>query len=199
MANSTNIAPLITPEIAATLTSSDQIISFGNQLIKQTLQPIILGNQSVTNNQNNALKDLTTKQQQAGVNKNDVIRKANRDYKNKKITQEQYRDISFTDNESKLNSFMEDIKDKIKPIYEKILIDNKAGFLEEYGQKSKTSTIIRPLHGNEIMTNKNFVYFKETDKNNNPYDWTITLLNSNGQTKTMNLFLCTLENCILGS
>ena len=39
------------------------------------------------------------------------------------------------------------------------------------------------------MTNKNFVYFKETDKNNNPYDWTITLLNSNGQTKTMNLFL----------
>jgi hypothetical protein len=93
MANSTNIAPLITPEIAATLTSSDQIISFGNQLIKQTLQPIILGNQSVTNNQNNALKDLTTKQQQAGVNKNDVIRKANRDYKNKKITQEQYNRI----------------------------------------------------------------------------------------------------------
>ena len=84
---------------------------------------------------------------------------------------------------------MEDIKDKIKPMYEKILIDNKAGFLEEYGQKNKTSTIITPLHGNEIMTNKNFVYFKETDKNNNPYDWTITLLNSNGQTKTMNLFL----------
>jgi hypothetical protein len=93
MANSTNIAPLITPEIAATLTSSDQIISFGNQLIKQVLQPVVLGNQSVTNNQNNALKDLTTKQQQAGTNKNDVIRKANRDYKNKKITQEQYNRI----------------------------------------------------------------------------------------------------------
>jgi len=113
-------------------------------------------------------------------------------YKNiieQQITQEQYRDISFTDDESKLNSFVEDIKDKIKPFYEKVLIDNKRDFLEEYGQKSKTSTIIRPLHGNEIMTNKNFVYFKETDKNNNPYDWTITLLNSNGQTKTMNLFL----------
>ena len=113
-------------------------------------------------------------------------------YKNiieQQLTQQQYRDVSFTDDEGKLNSFVEDIKDKIKPIYEKILIDYKRDFLEEYGQKSRTSSVITPLHGNDIMINKNFEYLKETDNNNNPYDWTITLLNSNGQTKTMNLFL----------
>jgi hypothetical protein len=90
MANSTNIAPLITPEVAATLVSAEQIISFGVQLINQTSKGVIVGNQSTINNQNNTLNDLTKKERQAGANKNNIIRKADRNLKNKKITRDQY-------------------------------------------------------------------------------------------------------------
>jgi hypothetical protein len=90
MANSNNISPLITPEIAATLVNAEQIIAFGVQLVNQVSKGVVVGNQSTINNQNNTLSDLAKKERQAGANKNSIIRKADRNLKNKKITQEQY-------------------------------------------------------------------------------------------------------------
>lgn len=94
MANTTNIAPLITPEISATLTSSDQIISFGEQLIKQQAQQVVIGvAQTLIKNKLASLSDTIEKTKQAGLSQGIIIKNATTSYANKKITKEQYDEI----------------------------------------------------------------------------------------------------------
>jgi hypothetical protein len=94
MANTTTISPLITPEISATLTSTDQILSFGDQLRKQTDQKVIIGvGQTFLKNKIASLGDIVQKQKQAALDKSTTLQKAVKDFKNKKITPEQYAGI----------------------------------------------------------------------------------------------------------
>ena len=94
MANTTTISPLITPEISATLTSTDQILSFGDQLRKQTDQKVIIGvGQTFLKNKIASLGDIVQKQKQAALDKSTTLQKAVKDFKNKKITPEQYTSI----------------------------------------------------------------------------------------------------------
>jgi hypothetical protein len=94
MATSNNIAPLITPEISATLTRADQIIAFGDQLKKQDAQKVIIGvGQTLLKNKLAALSDIIQKQKQAGIDKSITLAKVTKDFKNKKITREQYSNI----------------------------------------------------------------------------------------------------------
>jgi DNA-directed RNA polymerase subunit L len=94
MATSSNIAPLITPEISATLTRTDQIIAFGDQLKKQDTQKVIIGAASnLLKNKLAALTDIIQKQKQAGVDKSITLAKIAKDFKNKKITKEQYENV----------------------------------------------------------------------------------------------------------
>jgi hypothetical protein len=100
MANSTSISSLITPEIAATLTSSDQIISFGDQLKKQASTIVIGVASTLLKNKLASLADIILKQKQAAVDRSVTIVKASRDYKNKKITNDQYTSIVKNANEA---------------------------------------------------------------------------------------------------
>ena len=98
MSNTTNIAPVISPDILKTISASTAIKTFGSQTKDQNKETLIVGNQTKTAGIDNELDDLTKKEIQAGANKNNIIQKAQSDLNTNQITQEQYNDITISAN-----------------------------------------------------------------------------------------------------
>ena len=98
MSNTTNIAPVISPDILKTISASTAIKTFGSQLKDKNKETLIIGNQSKTANIDTELDDLTRKEIQAGTNKDNTIQKAQSDFNTNQITQEQYSDIIISAN-----------------------------------------------------------------------------------------------------
>ena len=98
MSNTTNIAPVISPDILKTISASTAIKTFGSQLKDKNKETLIIGNQSKTANIDTELDDLTKKEIQAGTNKDNTIQKAQSDFNTNQITQEQYNDIIINAN-----------------------------------------------------------------------------------------------------
>jgi hypothetical protein len=98
MSNTTNIAPVVSPDILKTISASTAIKTFGSQLKDKNKEILIIGNQSKTANIDIELDDLTKKEIQAGANKNNTIQKAQSDLNTNQITQEQYNDITISAN-----------------------------------------------------------------------------------------------------
>jgi hypothetical protein len=106
MANNISITPLIPTEIQKTLSQVGGFIpNFDSQLIDSTKQKLILGAQNIVKNQNENLKNLIKKQKQVVTEQASLLRKAERDFKNKKITEGQL--TAIRDN---VKSNLEDIK-----------------------------------------------------------------------------------------
>jgi hypothetical protein len=106
MANNISITPLIPTEIQKTLSQVGGFIpNFDSQLIDSTKQKLILGAQNIVKNQNENLKNLIKKQKQVVTEQAGLLRKAERDFKNKKITEGQL--TAIRDN---VKSNLEDIK-----------------------------------------------------------------------------------------
>ena len=93
MSNTTNIAPVISPDILKTISASTAIKTFGSQTKDQNKETLIIGNQSKTANIDTELDDLTRKEIQAGINKDNTIQKAQSDLNTNQITQEKYNTI----------------------------------------------------------------------------------------------------------
>ena len=98
MSNTTNIAPVVSPDILKTISTSTAIKTFGSQLKDKNKEILIIGNQSKTANIDIELDDLTKKEIQAGANKDNTIQKAQSDLNTNQITQEQYNDITISAN-----------------------------------------------------------------------------------------------------
>ena len=98
MSNTTNIAPVISPDILKTISASTAIKTFGSQLKDKNKETLIIGNQSKTANIDTELDDLTKKEIQAGANKDNTIQKAQSDLNTNQITQEQYNNITVSAN-----------------------------------------------------------------------------------------------------
>ena len=98
MSNTTNIAPVVSPDILKTISASTAIKTFGSQLKDKNKETLIIGNQSKTANIDTELDGLTKKEIQAGENKNNTIQKAQSDLNTNQITQEQYNDIIVSAN-----------------------------------------------------------------------------------------------------
>ena len=98
MPNTTNIAPVVSPDILKTISASTAIKTFGSQLKDKNKETLIIGNQSKTANIDTELDGLTKKEIQAGENKNNTIQKAQSDLNTNQITQEQYNDIIVSAN-----------------------------------------------------------------------------------------------------
>jgi hypothetical protein len=98
MSNTTNISPVISPDILKTISSSTAIKTFGSQLKDKNKETVIIGNQSKTANIDTELDDLTKKEIQAGINKDNTIQKAQSDFNTNQITQDQYNDIIISAN-----------------------------------------------------------------------------------------------------
>jgi hypothetical protein len=98
MSNTTNIAPVVSPDILKTISASTAIKTFGSQLKDQNKETLIIGNQSKTANIDTELDGLTKKEIQAGENKDNTIQKAQFDLNTNQITQEQYNDIIVSAN-----------------------------------------------------------------------------------------------------
>jgi hypothetical protein len=93
MSNTTNIAPVVSPDILKTISASTAIKTFGSQLKDKNKETVIIGNQSKTANIDTELDDLTKKEIQAGTNKDNTIQKAQSDFNTNQITQDQYNDV----------------------------------------------------------------------------------------------------------
>ena len=93
MSNTTNIAPVISPDILKTLSAATAIKAFGSQLKDKNKETLIVGNQTKTEELNNELNSLTEREQQAGINKDTTIRKAQSDLNTNQITQDKYNKI----------------------------------------------------------------------------------------------------------
>jgi hypothetical protein len=89
MPNPSNISSLLPASLLSKLASTNQI-SFPNQ---QKLQKLTVGNQGLSQNQDNALLNLNERKRQARTNKSNTIREAREKLRNKKITQDQFNDI----------------------------------------------------------------------------------------------------------
>ena len=98
MSNTTNIAPVISPDILKTISASTAIKTFGSQLKDKNKETLIIGNQSKTANIDTELDDLTKKEIQAGTNKDNTIQKAQSDFNTNQITQDQYNDVIVSAN-----------------------------------------------------------------------------------------------------
>ena len=98
MSNTTNIAPVVSPDILKTISASTAIKTFGSQLKDKNKETLIIGNQSKTANIDTELDDLTRKEIQAGTNKDNTIQKAQSDFNTNQITQEQYNGIIVSAN-----------------------------------------------------------------------------------------------------
>jgi hypothetical protein len=98
MSNTTNISPVISPDILKTISASTAIKTFGSQLKDKNKETVIIGNQSKTANIDTELDSLTKKEIQAGINKDNTIQKAQSDFNTNQITQDQYNDIIISAN-----------------------------------------------------------------------------------------------------
>jgi hypothetical protein len=90
MSNTTNISPVVSPDILKTISASTAIKTFGSQLKDKNKETLIVGNQSKTANIDNELDDLTKKEIQAGINKDDTIQRAQYELNTNQINQKQY-------------------------------------------------------------------------------------------------------------
>ena len=93
MSNTTNISPVISPDILKTISASTAIKTFGSQTKDQNKETLIVGNQTKTAGIDQQINDLNQKEQQAGINKDNTIQKAQNDFNTNQITQDQYSDI----------------------------------------------------------------------------------------------------------
>jgi hypothetical protein len=93
MSNTTNIAPVVSPDILKTISASTAIKTFGSQLKDKNKETLIVGNQTKTASIDTELDGLTKKEIQAGTNKDNTIQKAQSDFNTNQITQEQYNAI----------------------------------------------------------------------------------------------------------
>jgi hypothetical protein len=93
MSNTTNISPVVSPDILKTISAATAIKTFGSQLKDKSKETTVVGNQTKTAELDSELDALTNKEKQAGINKNNTIQKAQSDFNTKQITQEQYNSI----------------------------------------------------------------------------------------------------------
>ena len=93
MSNTTNIAPVVSPDILKTISASTAIKTFGSQTKDKNKETLIVGNQTKTAGIDQQINDLNQKEQQAGINKDNTIQKAQNDFNTNQITQDQYSDI----------------------------------------------------------------------------------------------------------
>ena len=150
MANNVSITPLIPTDIKSILSQVGGFIpAFDSQLVDSTKQKLILGAQNIAKNQGESLINLAKRQQQAGINRNNTIRKAEKDFKNKKITEEQYNIIITNANASyeaeKLA--IEENKQQIQQSRKKGVndfqknVDDKLKVLKKENVKAKSNTL----------------------------------------------------------
>jgi len=93
MSNTTNIAPVVSPDILKTISASTAIKTFGSQTKDQNKETLIVGNQTKTAGIDQQINDLNQKEQQAGLNKDDTIQRAQYELNTNQKNQKQYDDI----------------------------------------------------------------------------------------------------------
>jgi hypothetical protein len=98
MSNTTNIAPVISPDILKTISASTAIKTFGAQTKDQNKETLIVGNQTKTANIDNELEVLTQKEKQAGETLDTTIQTALYKFDTIQITEDQYNSIIFDAN-----------------------------------------------------------------------------------------------------
>jgi hypothetical protein len=98
MSNTTNIAPVISPDILKTISASTAIKTFGAQTKDQNKETLIVGNQTKTANIDNELEVLTQKEKQAGETLDTTIQTALYKFNTIQITEDQYNSIVFDAN-----------------------------------------------------------------------------------------------------
>jgi hypothetical protein len=98
MSNTTNIAPVVSPDILKTISASTAIKTFGSQLKDKNKETLIIGNQSKTANIDTELDDLTKKEIQAGETLDTTIQTALYKFDTIQITEDQYNSIVFDAN-----------------------------------------------------------------------------------------------------
>jgi hypothetical protein len=98
MSNTTNIAPVVSPDILKTISASTAIKTFGSQTKDQNKETLIVGNQTKTANIDNELEVLTQKEKQAGETLDTTIQTALYKFDTIQITEDQYNSIVFDAN-----------------------------------------------------------------------------------------------------
>jgi len=93
MSNTTNIAPVVSPDILKTISASTAIKTFGSQTKDQNKETLIVGNQTKTAGIDQQINDLNQKEKQAGLNKDDTIQRAQYELNTNQKNQKQYDDI----------------------------------------------------------------------------------------------------------
>ena len=96
--NQYNISPAISPDILNTISTSTAIKTFGAQTKDPNKQKTIIGDQSATANIQTRKDELTQREKQAGIEKDNTIAKAQDDYNSGQITVEQRSDIEANAN-----------------------------------------------------------------------------------------------------
>jgi len=93
MSNTTNISPVVSPDILKVISTSTAIKTFGAQTKDKNKETTIIGDQTKTAELSNESDILTQKEKQAGLNKNNTIQIAQYNLNTNQITQDQYNKI----------------------------------------------------------------------------------------------------------
>ena len=96
--NQYNVSPAISSDILSTISTSTAIKTFGDQTRDKNKQKTIIGDQSATSTIQDRKNELTQREKQAGIEKDNTIAKAQDDYNSGQITSEQRSDIEANAN-----------------------------------------------------------------------------------------------------
>jgi len=96
--NQYNVSPAISSDILSTISTSTAIKTFGDQTRDKNKQKTIIGDQSATSTIQDRKNELTQREKQAGIEKDNTIAKAQDDYNSGQITAEQRSDIEANAN-----------------------------------------------------------------------------------------------------
>jgi hypothetical protein len=100
MSNTTNIAPVVSPDILKTISASTAIKTFGNQLKDKAKEQVISVFKNKVGDLEGQIEDIIKSEIKAGLNHNVELKRLKTLYDNKQITEEDYNKAVIAENKA---------------------------------------------------------------------------------------------------
>jgi len=154
MSNTTNISPVVSPDILKVISTSTAIKTFGAQTKDKNKETTIIGDQTKTAELSNESDILTQKEKQAGLNKNNTIQIAQYNLNTNQITQDQYNKI-YEQAEVSYLVEMDAIEVQRKKLeQDKEIIENNPYTVLENNQKKSSAEVKKTKKDTQNEENK---------------------------------------------
>jgi len=161
-----NIAPVVSPDILKNISASTAIKSFGDQLKNKAKETLVSGTQSIISNLKNQQEALTSRLKILAEKQTAELSKLQKKYESKQITEEEYKALEKSINDS-IKAEEEIIKKQIKKLGEDItnIINSPYDRLKKEKAKldDNVKNLKKKIEGTKVKAKKDLI--KQVAKN----------------------------------